>query len=119
MDGCQDPKCREEILLNIKDKVSYRDFNPLKTCVGTKIGRKAVWSGFIALIAVLSIVAGVWSQQKSDLPSTNRDAIADCETLQAGTRSTLDHVLKEVEQVGRNLTENQRDIKEILRHLRK
>ena len=121
--ACSDPECREELMLDIKGRVSYKDFNELKACVGTKVGKKAVWSGFVALIAVLSLLAGVWSQQGTNLPSSNKDAISDCKESQIGMDAALTYLSKSVDDlkaiVKNGQTEFRKDIREILKRLPK
>lgn len=76
---CPDPKCHEEIQLELKDKISYKDFNPLKICVGKKINKKVVWIIF-AVIGLPLLITGirVWSGQESDpLRYATRNELAD------------------------------------------
>lgn len=122
---CQDSDCREEILLNIKDKVAYKDFNPLKACVGTKIGKKALWIALVALGLPLLITGiKVWSQQEADhLRYVEKTEMATHKDNMTKLQIVVEHLAVDVRDLRKDFKESQdnakKDRQEILRRLGK
>ena len=119
MADCESPKCREEIMLELKGRVKHKEFNDLKTCAGGKVSRKTLAAFLGPVILIVGIGIAVWAGQESDhlryVPIKEGAKHArDISNVQEQAR----HIFQDLKEIKRHQTEQRRDTKEILRHLR-
>lgn len=88
----------------IREKVSYK-----------------VWSAILFAIAIPVVVTGikVWSGQETDhLRYVEKSEMIEYGKEQARLRVAMEHMKKDIEDIKGGQKETQKDIKEILRHMR-
>ena len=121
MPDCASPKCHEAMTVKIKDKVSWSDFDKLKTCVREKVPKKTVWKLFSILVPLILILGGiginVWSEQKGadNKYAQNEDMVK----VQVIVEHLVNGVAELKQDIKEGQTKAQTDREEMLRLLRK
>ena len=122
MDDCKSPKCREEILLSLKGKVTHTEFNGLKTCSGKKVSKRFMICLASPIAVLLGIGIIVWAGQESDhlrfMPIDGMDKYIEKQITQEQVLIHIKEDLAEIKDAQRAWQEeNRKDMGEILRRL--
>ena len=108
MTDCEHPKCHES----------------LKLCLATKLPKKTAWLAMWALVVVIGIPVfslgiQVWSGQENDhLRYVEKSDMVVHERESVKTRAAVKHMAEDMAELKKSQNEVQRDVKEILRHMR-
>lgn len=105
MAGCSDPDCKASIM----------------RCLNNKVPKKVLYGAFVVFGLPLLITGiKVWSGQEADpLRYVEKKEMVEYGKEQVRLRESVDHMKKDLQEIKDGQTEGQKDIKEILRHLRK
>ena len=108
MTDCEHPKCHES----------------LKLCLATKLPKKTAWLALWAMVVVIGIPLfsmgiQVWSGQENDhLRYVEKSEMVLHGRECVKTRAAVKHMADDMAELKKSQNEVQRDVKEILRHMR-
>jgi uncharacterized protein HemX len=108
IDDCKSPQCHEAIRIAMETKVSKRTL------------WVACWAVFIGVFLPLAGTGiKVWSQQEnSHLKYANKEELSKMDKQQTELKISVKNLAENIKDIKQNQEETQKDIKEILRHLR-
>ena len=117
MPDCKSPKCHERMKLELSKKATKDELGELRQCIGKKLTKKSVWLAFPIAVVFSGILIAA-----ADSKYANRNDHDVCKQEQKEMKATLRHLSEDLRELKRivkdSQAETQRDIKEILRHLR-
>lgn len=126
MDECPSPKCHEKMQLQseeVKTELKKRLVNLEKMItkqLALKLTKKTMWA-VLVVIGIPLFVTGVkvWSQQEhSDLRFAEKKELVEIDKRQTELRTVVKGLTDNIQEIKKGQEESQKDIKEILRHLR-
>ena len=84
------------------------------------VTKKSLWIAVVVIaLPLFGIGAKVWSEQEADpLRYVNKTAFKACTNDISKLETSVVYIQKDLDTIKRNQLETQRDVKEILRHLR-
>ena len=121
---CKSPQCHEAMQLELKERVTWKDFNLLKDCTRKKVSRKTAWSIVCLLFPLIIILSGVaikgWSRQEAaHLKFAEKEELTEYQRETTKVKTAVGHLVEDMRELKKGQNEVQRDIKEILKRLPK
>ena len=123
MPDCDHPKCHEQLMTDINNRVQWEQHDKLRLEVAGKMPKTWLrwwWVGFAAVgIPLFTAAIGVWSGQQSDiLRYADRNIVTENKIRLTKLEEFRGTISREISQVRHDIDNIQMNVNEILKLLR-